>query len=450
MTYDSFLSSIKRILHQLHQLSTWSKNLTLDHQTKNKRISLDSPSLWPLVELPVVGSAVHIPNFVAMDPTLEKVLAELNVGLEIFIKPTFLWKHVCWSHIIYDAYIKSMHHITDTVYLCDVFLISLSDDVSFLFNLPGPYVWHVSHLHDRRWSVSMSSWGGFDLRRFRLSTGKVPFSRSLGLQRLLCHEQSSKGVRYFINKNGVFFPNCSTDVFKLFSESFRPFFPTTPEFQLSLPWPRSVTPGWSRVWKNQTLAAQITSVSNHRCSITYYHCLSLTLDLITNYVKETPQKCVEWCCRIVPKYESNIPIHLLTVLPVCVCVCVCVTMLSHLGAPTATGGGAAAPSGVLSAFAPGSSTGERTRRSSWEQEICLQLRRCYPRALPCPDGRHVERENVGRWCRPITPALQYRKSWICLEHFSFFFEWELDSWRKVLEITNICKHHKGTCLEQKS
>lgn len=70
-------------------------------------------------------------------------------------------------------------------------------------------------------------------------------------------------------------------------------------------------------------------------------------------------------------------------------------------------------------------------------------------ALPCPDGLHVERENVGRWCRPITPALQYRKSWICLKHFSCFFEWELDSRRKVLE-TNICKHHKGTCLEQKS
>jgi len=41
------------------------------------------------VELRVVGSAVHIPNFVAMDPTLEKVLAQLNVAFEIFIKPAF-------------------------------------------------------------------------------------------------------------------------------------------------------------------------------------------------------------------------------------------------------------------------------------------------------------------------------------------------------------------------
>ena len=167
MTYDSFLSSIKRFLHQLHQLSTWSKNLTLNHQTKNKRISLDSPSLWPLVELPVVGSAVHIPNFVAMDLTLEKVLAELNVGFEIFIKPTFLWKHVCWSHII------------------DICII-------------------VLHLHDRCWSVLMSSWGGFDLRRFRLSTGKVPFSRILGLQRLLCHEQSSQDPFLYQQKRCLF------------------------------------------------------------------------------------------------------------------------------------------------------------------------------------------------------------------------------------------------------
>ena len=127
-----------------------------------------------------------------------------------------------------------------------------------------------------------------------------------------------------------------------------------------------------------------------------------------------------------------------------VCVCVCVTMISHLGAPTATGGGAADPGGVLSAFAPGSSTGERTRRSSWEQEICLQLRRCPDGlALPCPDGLRVGRENVGRWCRPITPALQYRKSWICLEHFSCFFRMGTG------QPTQSCRDHKHLQTSQR-
>ena len=105
----------------------------------------------------------------------------------------------------------------------------------------------------------------------------------------------------------------------------------------------------------------------------------------------------------------------------------------HLRAPTATAG--AADPGVLSVFAPGSS-GERTRRNSWAKVgDVYNFHRCYL-VLPCPDGLHVERENVGRWCRQITPALQYRKSWMFLKAFFNIFRMESG------QPTQSCKDHK--------
>ena len=139
---------------------------------------------------------------------------------------------------------------------------------------------------DLCWSVLMSSWGSFDLWSFRLSTGKVPFSRSLSLQHLLCHvQQSSQGftrglllyqqkkccfmLLFQINSTNI--NTCFQDLSSIFNLLFSRFpsfsirfsHHTIPHlsfnmFQLSLPWPRSVTPSitqhWSRVWKTQTIA----------------------------------------------------------------------------------------------------------------------------------------------------------------------------------------------------
>lgn len=204
-----------------------------------------------------------------------------------------LWKHVS---------LACMMHIQSNVYLCNLFIISLSDDVSFPINLP----WSLrltcltspspSIRVDLRWcppgAVLISDDLDSPLERCP-SVEVSAFNVSCAMSNN--HHKGSVSTR---TANGVFFPNCSTDVFKLFSEGFHPFFPTTPEFQLSLPWPRSVTPGIGAESERITKVANTRRISckvcrfheitvNHRCSVTYHHCLSLTFDLPIMFKENT-------------------------------------------------------------------------------------------------------------------------------------------------------------------
>lgn len=105
----------------------------------------------------------------------------------------------------------------------------------------------------------MSCWRGFDLRRFRLSTGKVPFSRSLGLQRLLCHEQSSQGPLLYQQERPTvllfskLFNGCFQVVFRVSIRFSRHTWVSTESSLAS----ECETRHWSRVWKNHILSLSI-------------------------------------------------------------------------------------------------------------------------------------------------------------------------------------------------
>lgn len=135
MTYDSFLSSIKRILHQLHQLSTWSKNLTINHQTETKQFGF--PIALASGGTASRGKRGAHPQLRCHGSNTWKGPGAVECGPWDLHQTHLLWKHVSLAY---------MMHIQSNVYLGNFSLFLCLSLLIFL----GPYVWHVSHLHPRR------------------------------------------------------------------------------------------------------------------------------------------------------------------------------------------------------------------------------------------------------------------------------------------------------------
>ena len=241
--YDSFLSSIRKILHQLWLHWNWSKNLTSNHQTKKGSVWISHRGgLWWNCQS--WEARCTSPTSLPWIQHLKRSWRSWMWPWRSSSNPPF-YENMFDDHIwcIYNPYIIywycvvvwSFHYFLCLMLLSFLIFLVLTFDISY-----------ISMTVDPCWSMLMSWWGGFDLRRFRLSTGKVPFSRSLGLQRLLCHVQQSMtgGPLLHQQKRCCFFDQIVQRMFSsCFLREFPSVLPTTPEFQLSLPWPRSVTPG---------------------------------------------------------------------------------------------------------------------------------------------------------------------------------------------------------------